>query len=141
MQPPDVGMLFANGLMLMPKIVDEYGNTGFIFVQNPAKRFALTALVAIDWRVDANGLQLLGPWPGAVVEQIGEDDDIGMFAQPVEAFDRAVNRLLAVHFGIEKSVEQIPDPTAFNDCAIMLVAQRFTPVTMDKVEMDMVDTI
>ena len=79
MQPPDVGMLFANGLMLVPKIVDENGNAGFIFVQNPAKCLALASLVAIDGRVDAHGLQLLGPRPGAVIEQIGEDNDIGMF--------------------------------------------------------------
>jgi hypothetical protein len=48
---------------------------------------------------------------------------------------------LPVHFGIEKSVKQIPNLTALDNIAIMLVAQCLTPVTMDEVEMDMVCVI
>jgi hypothetical protein len=46
-----------------------------------------------------------------------------------------------MHFGIEKSVEQIPNLTALDNIAIMLMAQCLTPVAMDEVEMDMVDAI
>jgi hypothetical protein len=46
-----------------------------------------------------------------------------------------------MHFGIEKSVEQVPNLPALHNIAIMLVAQCLTPVTMDEVEMDMVCVI
>jgi hypothetical protein len=42
---------------------------------------------------------------------------------------------------IEKAIEQIPDLPAFNDRAVMLVAQRLSPIAMDEVEMDMVRLI
>ena len=79
MQTPYIGVLFANGLMLVPEIVDEYSNAGPIFFENPSKRLALAALIAIDWRIDANGPQLLRAWPRPMVEQVSQDDDIGMF--------------------------------------------------------------
>jgi hypothetical protein len=141
MQTPDVGMQFPYRFMLMPKIIDKNRNAGSIFFEDPSKRLPLAALITINGRVDANGPQLLSPRPCAVVKQVGQDQDIGMFAQSVEAFYSAVNCLLPMHFGVEKSVEQIPNLTAFNDRTIMLVAQCFTPITMDKVEMDMMDAI
>jgi hypothetical protein len=64
-----------------------------------------------------------------------------MFTQAVEAVYRPIYRLLPVHFGIEKAIEQIPDLPAFNDRAVMLVAQRLSPIAMDEVEMDMVRLI
>jgi hypothetical protein len=76
-----------------------------------------------------------------VVEQVGQDDDIGMFTQAVEAVYRAMYRLLPVHFGVEKAIEQIPNPPAFNDRAVMFVAQRLSPIAMDKVEMDVMRLI
>jgi hypothetical protein len=76
-----------------------------------------------------------------VIEQIGEDNNIGMFAQPVKAFDRAINRLLAVHLGIEKAVEQVPHLTALDNGAIMLVAQRLAPIAVDEVKMDMMRVV
>jgi hypothetical protein len=78
MQTPYIGVLFANGLMLVPEIVDEYSNAWPIFFENPSKRLTFATLVTIDWRVDAYGLQLLGPRSCTVIKQIGEDNDIGM---------------------------------------------------------------
>jgi hypothetical protein len=78
MQPPYIGVLLANGLMLVAEIVDEYRNAWPIFFEYPPKCLALAALVAIDWCVDTYGLQLLGPRSCTVIEQIGEDNDIGM---------------------------------------------------------------
>jgi hypothetical protein len=127
--------------MLMRQIVDKNRYARPIFFENPSKRLALAALIAIDWRIDANGPQLFCPRSCAVVEQVGQDDDIGMFTQAVEAIYRPIYSLLPVHFGIEKTIEQIPDPPAFNDRAVMLVAQRFTPIAMDEVEMDMMRLI
>jgi hypothetical protein len=48
---------------------------------------------------------------------------------------------LPVHFGIEKSVKQIPNLTALYNIAIMLVAQCLTPVTVDKVKMDVMRVV
>jgi hypothetical protein len=78
MQSPHIRVLFANGVMLVPEIVDEYRNAWPIFFENPSKRLTFAALVAIDWCVDTYGLQLLGPRSCTVIEQIGEDNDIGM---------------------------------------------------------------
>jgi hypothetical protein len=141
MQTPHIGMLFADRFMLMPQIVDENRYTRAIFFKNPSKRLALAALIAIDWRINTNGPQLLCARPRAVVEQVGQDNNIGMFTQAVEAVYRAMYRLLPVHFGVEKAIEQIPNPPAFNDRAVMFVAQRLTPIAMDKVEMDVVRLI
>jgi hypothetical protein len=141
MQTPHIGMLFADRFMLMPQIVDKNRYARPIFFENPSKRLTLAALIAIDWRINTNGPQLLCARSCAVVEQVGQNDDIGMFAQAVEAVYRAMYRLLPVHFGIEKAIEQIPNLPAFNDRAIMFVAQRLSPIAMDKVEMDVVRRI
>jgi hypothetical protein len=127
--------------MLMPKIIDKNRDAGSIFFKNLSKRLTLAALITINGCIDANGPQLLCPRPCAMIKQVGQDHYISMFAQSVEAFYSAVNCLLPMHFGIEKSVEQIPNLTALNDRTIKLVAQRFTPITVDKVEMDMMDVI
>ena len=141
MQTPHVGIMFADRFMLMPKIINEHGNAWFILVEYPPKRFTLAALIAINWRVDANGPQLLCTRPSAVIQKVGKDDDVGMLTQPVKAVYRPVNRLLPVHFGIKKSVEQLPHLTALDDGAVMLMTQRLSPVAMDKVEMDVMRLI
>ena len=110
MQTPHIGMLFADRFMLMPQIVDKNRYTRAIFFKNPPKRLTLAALIAIDWRIDANGPQLLCARPRPVVEQVGQNDDIGMFPQAAEAVYRAMYPLLPVHFGLEKASEPIPDP-------------------------------
>jgi hypothetical protein len=127
--------------MLMPQIVDKNRNAWPIFFEYPSKCLTLAALVAIDRRINTNGPQLLRARSCAVVKKVSQDDDIGMFTQAVETIYRAINGLLPVHFGVEKAIEQIPDPPAFDDRAIMLVAQRLAPVAMDEVEMDVVRLI
>jgi hypothetical protein len=141
MQSPHIGMLFADRFMLMPQIVDKNRYARPIFFENSPKRLTLATLIAIDWRINTNGPQLLCARSCAVVKQVGQDNNIGMFTQAVEAVYRAMYRLLPVHFGIEKAIEQIPNPPAFNDRAIMFVAQRLTPIAMDEVEMDMMRLI
>ena len=59
-----------------------------------------------------------------------------MFAQPVKALDRPIDGLLPVHLCVEKPVEQIPNLAALDNRAVMLMAQRFAPVAMNKVEMN-----
>ena len=98
-------------------------------------------MIAKDWRINTNGPQLLRARPRPVVEQVGQNNDIGMFTQAVEAVYRAMYRLLPVHFGVEKAIEQIPDPPAFNDRAVMFVAQRLSPIAMDELEMDVMRLI
>ncbi len=80
MQTPHVGIMFADRFMLMPKIINEHGNAWFILVEYPPKRFTLAALIAINWRVDANGPQLLCTRPCAVIQKVGKDDHVGMRA-------------------------------------------------------------
>jgi hypothetical protein len=141
MQSPHIGMLFADRFMLMPQIVDKNRYARPIFFENSPKRLTLATLIAIDWRINTNGPQLLCARSCAVVKQVGQDNNIGMFTQAVEAVYRAMYRLLPVHFGIEKAIEQIPNPPAFNDRAVMFVAQRLSPIAMDKVEVDVMRLI
>ncbi len=105
MQPPDFGEMLADRFMLVAQIVDEHRDAWLVLLQYPAQRLALAALVAVNRRIDTDCFQLRRAGSGAVIQEVGQDHHIGDTLQPVDGLDRAVDRLLLPHFGVEKSVE------------------------------------
>ena len=81
------------------------------------------------WLVNTPGLdpdiaQLLRAGMLAVIVEVGEDHHVGVLGQPCDTLDRARDRLLAVHLGIEKAVEQPPDFRPGDRRAGILMRQR-----------------
>ena len=105
---------FRHRAVVLGKVVDEDRVGGLIFIQDGLQRRALGSLIGKNPRLDPDIAQLIGSGELAVVTQIGQDHHIGMLAQPFDPLHRADNRLLAVHFGIEKEIEQAPDIARLN---------------------------
>ncbi len=57
-----------------------------------------------------------------------------MFGQRIHALDCAQDRLLPVHFGIEKQIEQAPDFGPFDRAAIVGIAHRLAEIVVLHVE-------
>ena len=72
----------------------------------------------------------------ALVDEIGEDHDIGVFAQRGDPFDRAGDRRLAMHFGIEEAAQLAPDFLGREDLAAVLPAQRLGEIVAFHAEFD-----
>ena len=64
----------------------------------------------------------------AMIEQIGQHHHVGLLRQVAHGVDRARDRRLAVHFGIEEQVEQAPDLILSDRFAAIGTAQRLPEI-------------
>jgi hypothetical protein len=76
------------------------------------------------------GEQLLAPPLLPLVDEIGQDHDVGMVRQGVDRLERAFDRLLAIHLGIEESTQQRPDLFLRHDFARSTPRQRIAEIAV-----------
>ncbi len=107
---PDAGGIFLRGRsMVLRQIVDEGDPARGVFLHDPLDRRALGPLIGVDLDIEPVPGQLLAARLGPVIEQVRQDHHIGLVRQAAHGLDRARNRHLPVHLGIEERTEQAPD--------------------------------
>lgn len=102
MQRGNATYRFAGGAMMLRQIIDEDRLGRIVFVEDLLQRRSLGPLVRENARIQAMVGQLLGAHLLALVDEVGQDDDIGFFAKRVDPFDRTGDWRLPVHFGVEE---------------------------------------
>ena len=109
MEPGDFGRDLRRGAVVLGEIVDKDGAAWVVLLKDGLEFWPLWALVGEYAQGKAMVGQLAGADFLAVIEQIGEHDDISVFGQALHRGDSPGDGPLAVHFAVEKFVEKGPD--------------------------------
>ena len=136
-QPPDFGRMLGDRRVVNRKIVDEHRGRGAVPVDDLPHGTPLAALVADDLVTDAVAGELLDPPAVRLVAEVGEDDDVGDLADPLQRLERARNQGLAVHLAAEEPFEQRPDVVDRHGFPGAAVGQRLGELAAFEVEMDL----
>ena len=121
---------------MLREVVDEYCLRRRVFLEDCLQGRPLGPLIGEDARVEPVLQQLRLAHLLPLVDEVGQDHHVGMLAQRSDALDRAGDRRLAVHFGVEKSPELLPYFFGGKDFARFLPAQRGSEIIAFHAELD-----